>query len=113
MAKFLVVVAMFLMQVQPLAGAVLCQGHHDRPGVTCGTGTEHQPSGTQGTTDHGDHANADQCAATHACAAATPVIRADSPGKDAVLEHRLAPASAGTDRAPLGLRNPPFHPPKS
>ncbi len=113
MVKLVVVVAMLLMQVQPLVGSVLCQRHHDQPAAACGTSAEHHPSGTDHTDDHGDHTSDEQCATTHACAAATPVISADSPGKYAVPDHRSAVASIETDRAPQGLRSPPFHPPKS
>lgn len=113
MSRYVVLLAMLLVQTQPLIGSALCQGHHDQPGAACGTGAEHHQSGTDHSDDHGDHTSDDQCAATHACAAAAAVIRADGPDEETGQAHLLAMPAATTDCAPLGLRSPPFQPPKS
>jgi hypothetical protein len=107
--------AMLLVQAQPLVGAALCHGHHEQPGSACSTGAEHHQSDSESTEtrDHGEHQGDDQCAATHACAAATAVIRTNGPDRDALLSDLLAVSAVVVDSAPLGLRSPPFHPPKA
>jgi hypothetical protein len=116
MSRYVMLLAMLLVQAQPLVGAALCHGHHDQPTSACSTGGGHHQSGTPQSGDHDDHGDQgsdDQCAATHACAAAAAVIRADGPDRGAFTGYRLAVATAEADRALLGLRSPPFHPPKA
>ena len=103
MAKFAIVMAMLLVQVQPLAGAVLCQRHHEQPAAACATTTEHHQPGSGHSADHGDPASDDQCAITHACAAATPVIRGDAAGPAQPASHLVAPLPAVADRPVTGL----------
>lgn len=112
MAKLVIVVAMLLVQVQPLAGAVLCERHHAEPAAACATTTEHHQPGTSHGDSHPDPASDEQCAVTHACAAATPVIRADAGTPDAGPGHDATALATATDRPAAGLRSPPFHPPK-
>lgn len=113
MAKLVIVVAMLLVQVRPLAGAVLCQRHHEQPAWACATTTEHHQPGTGHTEGGADPAGDEQCAITHSCAAATPVIRADATALGGTPEDAVAGSPAAGDRAATGLRSPPFHPPKS
>jgi hypothetical protein len=113
MPKLVIALAMFLVQAQPIAGAVLCQRHHPQPAAPCASATEHHQPGT----DHGEHpadpGSADQCAITHACAPAAPVIRTDANVPGATPEYAIAGPPAVGDRAAGGLPSPPFHPPKS
>lgn len=113
MAKLVIVVAMLLVQVQPLAGAVLCERHHAEPAAACATTTEHHQPGTSHNDSQPVPASDDQCAVTHACAAATPVIRTDRGAPNALPGLHLAVLPAPEALAALGLRSPPFHPPKS
>lgn len=113
MAKLVIVVAMLLVQVQPVAGAVLCQRHHAEPAAACATTADHHQPGTSHADGPSDPAGDDQCATTHACAAATSVIRADAGTPVAGPDHAAAARPDATDRPATGLRSPPFHPPKS
>lgn len=115
MSRYVMLLAMLLVQAQPLVGAALCHGHHQQPGSACSTGADHHQSHTPPTNshDHGEHQGDDQCAATHACAAAAAVIRTDGPVRDALMGDLLAVSAVVVDSAPLGLRSSLFHPPKA
>jgi hypothetical protein len=113
MAKLAIVVAMLLVQVQPVAGAVLCERHHEQPAPAFATTTEHHQPGTGHGEGFADLAGDEQCATNHACAAATPVIRADATAPGGTPEYAVAGCPPTGARAASGLRCPPFHPPKS
>ncbi len=113
MVTLAVVVAMFLVQAQPLVGAVLCERHHEQSAAAGATTAEHHQPGSGHSADHGDSESDDQCAITHACAAATPVIRVDAAGPARPASLMVAPRPAVADRLVTGWHSPPYHPPKA
>ncbi len=118
MSRYVMLLAMLLVQAQPLVGAALCHGHHQQPGSACSPGAEHHQSPTDHSNhtdshEQGEHQGEDHCAATHACATATAVIRTDGPIRDALMGDLLTVSAVVVDSAPLGLRSSLFHPPKA
>lgn len=78
MRAALAAILLLLLNLQPLAGAAFCLGHHDmQDGVACATGGEgameghHRAPAGDGS---GTPPMADECASAPACAAPAPVV---------------------------------------
>ncbi len=113
MSKVAVVLAMLLLQVQPVVGAVLCQQHHQVRQAACMTGEGHAEHGVSQVPHHPDQQSADQCAASAACTSAVPVVRPSTSGLISLERPALVGPIHALAQPATGLRTPPFHPPKS
>lgn len=112
MAKLLVVVAMLLVQVQPVAGAVLCQRHHEMAAHACVAMSEGRPDAMH----HGDDQTAPadhDCARMLACSPASPAVVAASVQVDTQVVITALAAMRGTTLPPAVAQARPFHPPRA
>lgn len=113
MSKVAVVLAMLLLQVQPVVGAVLCQQHHQVPQAACMTGEGHAEHGVSQVPHHPDQQSADQCAASAACTSVVAVVRPSMRGLTPLEQPAPAGPIAASTLPATGLHSLPFHPPKS
>ncbi len=111
MPRLVVVLAMCLVQLQPLAAAAACQHHHAMAASHHCTGPADHRAMT-GETQH-DHSMADECLASQACTStAAAVVAVTMPLAQA------SPSIAAAMQAPVenpesALPASPFHPPKA
>ena len=110
MAKLAVALAMFLVQVQPLAGAALCQRHHQAMDHACSmTAAEHAGMDHDSGTAPAEH----DCTQLAACALPSLAIVPGHASLDARPELAVTAPSQPSDLAPQAAQRPPFHPPRA
>ncbi len=110
MKRFAVVLAMSLVQLQPLAAAAACQQHHAAAASHHCTSPADQ-HGMAGDSHH-DHSMADECQASQACAPTVPAVTSGTTPVTTVAERVEAPSLAGPDVRGSLLAVLAFHPPK-
>lgn len=105
MPRFALLLAMALVQAQPLIGAMACEQHHTEMGPDC----MEPGSTTSKSTPPGDH----DCAAMAVCAPASPAVVPDFQLTLRLVGQRLVTPLVRDAAPPSALRTPPFHPPKA
>lgn len=112
MTKFLVVVTMLLVQVQPLVGAALCLRHQGMASRSCDTSSGESADTMQhgdGWTDPADH----ECFRILACSLVPPVVLPTIlylPVRPSITSGVTIPR---TSSPPAVVPAGPFHPPKA
>ncbi|MCL4866557.1 MAG: hypothetical protein KJZ47_11740 [Gemmatimonadales bacterium] len=111
MAKFVVVVAMLLIQGQPLVSAALCQRHHEMTARACAASSEERPDAMQ----HGEDGTAPSdhdCDRMLACSLVPPaIVPTDPPQIRSSFTYCLT--IPRTIFPPAVVQARPFHPPKA
>lgn len=112
MPKLVIALAMFLVQAQPIAGAVLCQRHHETAAHTCSG----SPEAHHDATHHGEDESApadEECAQMLACSPAPPaVVPTDLPiqARPSISPLVTIPPTASLSAVAQAR---PFHPPRA
>ncbi|MCA9721141.1 MAG: hypothetical protein KC489_01835 [Gemmatimonadetes bacterium] len=110
MAKLAIVFAIFLVQVQPLAGAALCQRHYQAMDHACSmTAAEHDGMVHESGTAPAEH----ECTQLAACALPSLAIVPGHATLDPHPELAVTVPGQPSDLAPQAAQRPPFHPPRA
>lgn len=112
MAKFVVVVAMLLIQGQPLVSAALCQRNHEMTAHACAPSSEERPDAMQ----HGQDGTAPSdhhCDRMLACSLVPPAILPTDLTPQVRSSFTYCLTIPRTTYPPAVVPARPFHPPKA